>query len=57
MAKNKPTGDNSRKGFLKKRSQSYNPMTALFTKRNTVTGKFMGVKISGNRFKGVRGEK
>jgi hypothetical protein len=57
MAKNKPIGDNSRKGAVKQRSQFLNPKTKLFVKRNTKTGKFMDVKTSGGKFKGVRKEK
>ena len=57
MAVNKPTGDNARKGAVKKRSQVQNPKTELWTKRNTETGRFMDVKTSGGKFKGVRKEK
>lgn len=57
MAKNKPVGDNARKGAVKQRSQVLNPKTNLYVKRNTETGKFMDVKTSGGKFKGVRKEK
>jgi hypothetical protein len=57
MASNKPTGDNSRKGAVKQRSQAENPKTDLMTKRNTKTGEFMDVKETGGKFKGVRKEK
>jgi len=57
MASNKPIGDNSRKGAVKKRSQSENPQTLLMTKRDRQTGQFMDVKITGGKFKGVRREK
>lgn len=57
MAKNKPIGDNSRKGAVRDRSQVHNPKTGLWTKRNADTGKFMDVKTSGGKFKGVRKEK
>lgn len=57
MASNKPTGDNSRKGAVKQRSQSENSKTSLMTKRNTEDGKFMDVKTTGGKFKGVRKEK
>lgn len=57
MASNKPTGDNSRKGAVKQRSQSQNPKTGLMTKRNTGDGEFMDVKTTGGKFKGVRKEK
>ncbi|WP_185150308.1 hypothetical protein [Apibacter sp. B2912] len=57
MAKNPPT-DNSRKGAIRERSQTYNPKTDSWVKRDTNTGKFMDVKTSSNKpFKGVRKEK
>ncbi|WP_291866500.1 hypothetical protein [Maribacter sp.] len=57
MAKNKPTGDNARKGAVKQRSQILNPKTELYVKRDTQTGRFMDVKTTGGKFKGVRKEK
>jgi hypothetical protein len=57
MAKNKPVGDNARKGAVKQSSQVLNPKTNLYVKRDTETGKFMDVKTSGGKFKGVRKEK
>jgi hypothetical protein len=57
MAKNPPTGDNARKGAVKQRSQVLNSKTNLYVKRDTETGKFMDVKTSGGKFKGVRREK
>jgi hypothetical protein len=57
MAKNKPIGDNARKGAVKQRSQVLNTKTNLYVKRDTETGKFMDVKTSGGKFKGVRKEK
>lgn len=57
MAKNPPIGDNARKGAVKKRSQVLNPKTNLYVKRNSETGKFMDVKTTGGKFKGVRKEK
>jgi hypothetical protein len=57
MAKNKPTGDNARKGAVKKRSQVLNPKTNLYVKRDAETGRFMDVKTTGGKFKGVRKEK
>lgn len=57
MATNNPTGDNARKGAVRERSQSLNPKTGLYTKRDTNTGKFMDVKTTGGKFKGVRTEK
>jgi len=57
MAKNKPVGDNARKGAVKKRTQVQNPKTGLWTKRNKDNGQFMDVKTSGGKFKGVTREK
>lgn len=57
MATNKPYGDNSRKGAVKKRSQVYNEKTKKWIKRDSETGRFMNVKQDGKRFKGVRSEK
>jgi hypothetical protein len=57
MATNKLIGDNARKGAVKQRSQVLNPKTNLYVKRDTETGKFMDVKTSGGKFKGVRKEK
>ncbi|MCG2459763.1 hypothetical protein K8352_03300 [Flavobacteriaceae bacterium F89] len=57
MAKNPPTGDNARKGAVKKRSQVLNPKTKLYVKRDAETGRFMDVKTTGGKFKGVRKEK
>ena len=57
MASNKPVGDNSRKGAVKKRSQLENPITGTMTKRNKESGKFMDVKTTEGKFKGVRKEK
>lgn len=57
MAKNPPK-DNSRIGAVRKRSQTYNPKTKLWVKRDTTTGKFIDVKTSDNKpFKGVSKEK
>lgn len=57
MAVNKPTGDNRRIGAVRERSQVFNPRTGLYTKRDAITGQFMDVKTTGNKFKGVRLEK
>ncbi|MFT3979591.1 MAG: hypothetical protein QM687_03915 [Ferruginibacter sp.] len=58
MATNKPTGDNSRKGAVRDRSQVQNPKTGLWTKRDTGNGQFTNVKTSSDKpFKGVRKEK
>ena len=57
MAVNNPTGDNSRKGAVKKRTQLKNPLTKTSTTRNKKGGQFMAVKKSAKKFKGVRREK
>lgn len=57
MAANGKTGDNRRHGYVAGRTQSYNPRTGLWTKRNSKTGQFMDTKTSGGKFKGVRKEK
>jgi hypothetical protein len=57
MAKNNPTGDNSRIGAVRDRSQVLNPKTDQYVKRDTNTGRFMDVKQDGTPFKGVRKEK
>ena len=51
------TGKNFREGEEKRRSQTYNPKTQEWVKRNTDTGKFVRVDKSGNPFKGVRKER
>ena len=56
MAKNKPYGDNARKGMVKGRSQTQTS-SGHYVKRDTKTGKFMDVKSDGTPFKGVRKEK
>lgn len=55
MAKN--TGENYRKGEVRRRSQLPNPLTDGFTKRDTDTGRFVEVKEGPKPFKGVRKEK
>ncbi len=57
MATNPPSGDGHRNGAVKGRSQVQNPKTGLYTKRNTENGRFMDVKTTGGKFKGVRKEK
>lgn len=57
MAVNKPHGDGHRKGAVRKRSQVLNPKTNLFVKRDAETGKFISVKKTGGKYKGVRTEK
>lgn len=57
MATNPPVGDGHRIGMVRKRSQTYNPTTDRWVKRDTSTGRFMDVKSDGTPFKGVRKEK
>lgn len=57
MAKNGKTGDGHRNGQVTNRSQMKNPVNNLYVKRDTNTGRFMDVKTSGGKFKGVRKEK
>ena len=56
MAKNAPKGDGRRVGAVRHRSQVRNPRTGLYAKRDADTGRFMDVKTTGGRFKGVRNE-
>ncbi len=57
MAKNPPPRDNHRKGAVTGRSQTYNPKTDSWVKRDTETGRFMDQKSDDKPFKGVRKEK
>ena len=57
MAKNPPVGDGHRVGAVKQRSQTFNPKTEHWVKRDTETGRFMDQKADPNPFKGVRKEK
>ncbi|HJN14329.1 MAG TPA: hypothetical protein QGH10_02500 [Armatimonadota bacterium] len=57
MAKNPPKGDGQRRGAVRSRSQTRNPKTGQWTKRDTDTGRFMDGKQDGKPFKGVRREK
>lgn len=57
MATNPPTGDGHRNGAVRKRSQTYNPKTEKFVKRDSKTGRFMDMKADNKPFKGVRKEK
>lgn len=52
------TGDGYRKGQVSERSQTYNPKTNTWVKRDTNTGKFINQKSSDNTpFKGIRKER
>lgn len=57
MATNPPKGDDHRKGAVRDRSQTYNPKTEQWVKRDTDSGRFLDVKQDGDKFKGVRREK
>ena len=65
MAVNRPTGDNARKGAVKKRTQLKTRLAGVtaWTKRNKTSGEFMAVKkpakktTAAKKFKGVRREK
>jgi hypothetical protein len=58
MAVNKPTGDNARKGAVRKRSQLETKVMGEqhWTKRSKASGQFMDQKDKG-KFKGVRKER
>ena len=55
MATNPPK-DGARKGAVRHRSQTENPQSGNWTKRETEQGKFIDQKTSGEPFKGVRKE-
>ena len=52
MAKN--TGEGYRRGEVRDRFQTYNPVTDTWTKHDSETGRFMDGKQDGTPFKGVR---
>ncbi len=54
MAKN--TGDNHRRGEVRRRSQVRNPVTQRWVKRDVQTGEFLDVKEDGTPFRGVQRE-
>ena len=64
MAVNKPTGDNARKGAVRKRSQLKTTLggASAWTKRSRTSGEFVAVKKpyakkAAKKFKGVRRER
>jgi len=57
MATNPPKGDNHRHGAVRGRSQTLNPKTDKWVKRDDDTGRFMDQKSDAKPFKGVRKEK
>ncbi|HTN45191.1 MAG TPA: hypothetical protein VL098_02505 [Flavipsychrobacter sp.] len=56
MAKNGKSGDGHRIGAVKDRTQTFNPTTKVWTKRDSNTGQFMDGKADGKPFKGVTKE-
>lgn len=56
MATNGAKGG-GRHGAVRDRSQTFNPKTEQWVKRDDNTGKFMDVKQDGTPFKGVTKEK
>lgn len=50
------SGNNSRKGAVKQRTQVLNPATGQYVKRDKATGQFVAVKKDGTPFKGVTKE-
>lgn len=54
MAKN--TGEGFRHGSVNDRTQTHNPTTERWVKRDAGTGRFMDQKVDGDPFKGVAKE-
>ncbi len=57
MAKNGKTNDGHRNGAVKQRSQTFNPKTKHWVKRDTETGQFIDQKADEKPLKGVTKEK
>jgi hypothetical protein len=59
MAVNQPTGDNARKGAVRKRTQIKTMVQGEehYTKRDKSNGQFIDQKVNDRKFKGVRREK
>jgi len=57
MARNGKVGDGHRNGAVRGRTQTYNPKTETWVKRDSSTGRFMDGKSDGTPFKGVTKEK
>lgn len=57
MAKNPPYGDHHRVGAVRERSQTYNPHTERWVKRDKDNGRFIDQKTNHTPFKGVTKEK
>jgi hypothetical protein len=50
------TGSGFRRGAVRGRSQTYNPQTERWVKRNTTNGRFVDQKADDEPFKGVAKE-
>jgi len=57
MSKNPPVGDGRRVGAVRDRSQTFNPHTQHWVKRDKGNGQFMDQKSDPKPFKGVTKEK
>lgn len=57
MARNGKPNDGHREGAVRGRSQTFNPKTERWVKRDAETGKFIDQKADDKPFKGVRKEK
>jgi hypothetical protein len=57
MAKNGKPNDGHREGAVRERSQTFNPKTERWIKRDSQSGRFMDQKADENPFKGIRKEK
>ena len=57
MGTNPPAGDGHRHGAVRDRTQTFNPHTGRWVKRDTDTGRFLDQKADTEPFKGVRKEK
>lgn len=51
------TGQSRRIGAQRNRSQTFNPVTDQWVKRDTTTGKFIDAKSDGTPYKGIRAVK
>lgn len=57
MAKNGKVGDGHRDGAVKDRSQTLNPQTGHWVKRDKDTGRFIDQKANDKPFKGITKER
>jgi len=57
MAKNGKVGDGHRDGAVKDRSQTFNPQTGHWVKRDKDTGQFIDQKADDKPFKGITKER